>query len=158
MKNKYYGYFKVASTGYSYVTTIVFNPFTLEVKSGVTYDADDPRNENEELANVRSWDDATKLYNHYKGIIQVGDLVAINRGRKYKGETKRVVKEFTYKIDGTYGHGDIDYLVFEDGTKVAKHNCDLVKNYDELFEKLSGHPRQFYLDKYFSKEDALCQS
>lgn len=146
------GFCEVGSRGYSYVTTIAFNPFTLEVKSGVTYDYDDPRNENEEFKNLYRDERVTRLYNHFKGVIQVGDLVVINRGRKFKGETKRVVKEFVYKIDGMYGrsYGDVEYLVFDDGTKVAKHNCDLVKNYEQLFEELLGKTRQEYLEKYFN--------
>lgn len=153
MKNELRNFFAVDSTGYSYVTTIAFNPLTLEVKSGVTYDYDDARNENEAFKRLHRNEKVTKLYKHFKGMIQVGDLVQINRGRKFKGETKRVVKEFTYQIDGMYGrsYGDVEYLVFEDGTKVAKHNCDLVKDYETLFESLFNHTRQYILDKINSE-------
>lgn len=151
MKDKYLGFSRVATRGYSYCTATFFNPFTLEVFEATTYDADDYRNENHDVDCIGYCDEAIRLYEHYKGIIKVGDLVLIAKGRKFKGETKRVVKEFTYVVEGTYGHGDVEYLVFDDGTKVAKHNCELIKDYEALFESITGRTRQSYLDEYFTE-------
>lgn len=75
--------------------------------------------------------DATKEqledYRIYKNDIKKGDIIKIIDGRKMKGEIKQVKYEFTYRPDGTYGHQDVDYLVFTDGTKVNKLYCQIVK-------------------------------
>ena len=129
LQNRFY---KVNERGGSYVTATFFNPITKESFERVVYDYDDVRVEMDAgvLYSMSIDDEVRSMWLHHRGIIQVGDLVQINRGRKFKGEQKRVKKEFTFIVDGTYGHGDVEYLVFEDGTKVAKHNCDLVKEYE----------------------------
>ena len=130
------GYYKVNEYGYSYVTAIFFNPITKEHYSRAVYDYDDDR--------VRIYagehydapidENVRKIWLHFNGVIQVGDLVNIVKGRKFKGEQKRVIRQFTYKIDGMYGrsYGDVEYLVFEDGTKVAHHNCELVQEWERF--------------------------
>ena len=62
---------------------------------------------------------------HY-GIIFIGDMVTIKRGRKMVGETKKVVRGFRFDIDGAYGNRYVYYVVFEDGTKVNINHCDTV--------------------------------
>lgn len=128
LKNEFY---RVSSTGGSYDVATFFNPITKEEFSRCIYDYDDVRVEQAEAEyrEIPFSEKVRRIWLHHKGIIQVGDLVKINRGRKFKGEQKRVVKEFVYKVNGTYGWGDVTYLVFEDGTKVAKYNCDLIKEY-----------------------------
>lgn len=155
MKDKYLGFSRVATNGYSYCTSTFFNPFTLAVFEAVTYDNNDQRNENRDVDGIGFCDEAIRLFKHYKGIIAVGDLVKIVKGRKFKGEVKKVVKEFTYKIDGMYGrcYGDVEYLVFDDGTKVARDNCELVQNYEALFEEITGKTRQSYLEEYFNDKE-----
>lgn len=124
-------FYKVAENGRTYVSAIFFNPITKEEFSSTIYDYEDIRVQISagELYSMPINEEIRKMWLHKNGIIQIGDLVVIARGRKFKGEQKRVVKEFTYSISGMYGrsYGDIEYLVFEDGTKVAKHNCDLIQ-------------------------------
>ena len=54
-------------------------------------------------------------------------MVQVVRGRNFKGECKRVVNTFEYKINK---FNTIPYLVFEDGTKVSEYNCELIKEYE----------------------------
>jgi len=126
------GSYKVASWGFSISNDTFYNPDTNEEVSHITWDNDDNR---VELA-MKEWrecpsviDDVESpiyrkwMHKHKKALL--GDKVIISRGRKFKGEIKQIKSEFTYILDGTYGKGEIDYWVFTDGTKVAKHNCDL---------------------------------
>ena len=124
LKNEFY---RVSNTGGSYDVATFFNPITKEEFSRCIYDYDDVRVQQEEAEyrEIPFSEKVRRIWLHHKGIIQVGDLVKINRGRKFKGKQKRVVKKLVYK----YVWGDVIYLVFEDGTKVAQDNCDLIKEY-----------------------------
>ena len=137
MKEKLKNFYKVAENGRTYVSAIFFNPITKEEFSATIYDYDDERVQINAgvMYSMEINEDIRKMWLHKHNIIQVGDLVQINRGRKFKGEQKRVIKEFTYSINGMYGrpYGDIQYLVFDDNTKVAKDNCDLIQEFDRYF-------------------------
>lgn len=63
-----------------------------------------------------------KAYANTLGQVFNGDMVDIVKG-KLKGEKKEVNGFFTYIVKGTYGHGDVDYLTFTDGTKTNILNC-----------------------------------
>lgn len=151
------GYYKVNEYGNSYVTATFFNPITKDHYKVTIYDYDDDRVRifAGEHYDAQINQDARKAWLHFIGAIQIGDLVKIVKGRKFKGEVKKVVKEFTYKIDGMYGrcYGDVEYLVFDDGTKVARNNCELVQNYEALFEEITGKTRQSYLEEYFNDKE-----
>lgn len=59
----------------------------------------------------------------YRNAVFEGDKVTISKGKKMVGETKIVKYSFRYEVKNTYGHKLVDYLVFEDGTKVNLINC-----------------------------------
>ena len=130
------GYYKVNEYGNSYVTATFFNPITKEHYNVTIYDYDDDRVRifAGEHYDVQINQDVRKAWLHFVGVIQIGDLVQINRGRKFKGEQKRVARTFTYHIDGMYSrsYSEVEYLVFEDGTKVAEHNCELVQEWERF--------------------------
>ena len=160
MKN----FYKVATNGNSYVSAIFFNPVTKEEFSRTIYDYEDERTQIEagDLYSMEINEDVKKMWCHKHNIIQIGDLVQINRGRKFKGEQKRVVREFTYQINGMYGrsYGDVQYLVFDDNTKVAKENCDLIQEpqrycvYQVTFENESKQ-KTFIASSYEIVDDKI---
>jgi hypothetical protein len=125
------GFYKVATHQHlSFSTVTFFNPLTKETKNIWTSDTDNPQYYEEEEYELYVADEdkaVREQWLDYNGVIRVGCKVKIVKGRKFVGEIKRVVKEYTYKINGMYGrpYGDIPYLVFEDGTKVAWANCKL---------------------------------
>ena len=88
----------------------------------VTYMTDDVRDYNNE-AIVDANEEQLETYRKYKNRFKIGDKIKIVKGRKMVGEEKIISKFFTYRPNGTYGHQDIDYLVFTDGTKVNKLHC-----------------------------------
>ena len=91
----------------------------------VTYMTDDIRDYVNE-AIVDANEEQLETYRKYKNRFKIGDKIKIVKGRKMVGEEKIVAKFFTYRPNGTYGHQDIDYLVFTDGTKVNKLNCIII--------------------------------
>lgn len=130
MKDNVNGFYKVSTRGYSYVTATFYNPITNEEFVKTIWNADDERIEREagEYYSLPELDDTDPIkiqWLHKHGIILEGDKVIIKRGRKMKNEIKRVKSKYTYVVNGTYGHGDVDYLRFTDGTKCAEHNCEL---------------------------------
>lgn len=91
----------------------------------VTYMTDDIRDYANE-AIVDANEEQLEHYRKYRNKFKIGDKIKIIKGRKMVGEEKIVAKFFTYRPNGTYGHQDIDYLVFTDGTKVNKLNCVII--------------------------------
>lgn len=65
-------------------------------------------------------------YARKNGYAFVGDKIVIVSGRKMKGEHKTLLKQVSYRPQGTYGHADVDYFYFTDGTKVQKQHCRVV--------------------------------
>ena len=65
-------------------------------------------------------------YARKNGYAFVGDEIVIVSGRKMKGEHKTLLKQCFYRPTGTYGHADVDYFYFTDGTKVQKQHCRVV--------------------------------
>ena len=132
MKETFKNYYIVKESGMSYTFTTIFNPITFDIIEEMTWNIDDTYFDNNERAiairNLPRSESVTKLYNHIKGKIQVGDNVKIVNGRKYKNEEKQVKKIFDYIVPNTYGKKVITYLVFNDYTKVNIDNCELVKN------------------------------
>lgn len=65
--------------------------------------------------------------------VHPGDVVEVVKGRKYPKGTLITIKEtYVYTISGTYGHGDIDYILGTNGEKVACNNC-IVKSCVDVF-------------------------
>lgn len=110
-------------SSYSFAVAIqVNNDGTFE---NVTYMDDDRRSWNNNAV-VDATDDEIELYRKYCKHFCKGDKIIITKGRKMKGEIKEVKSQFVYRPYGTFGHNDIDYLVFTDGTKVNKLYCDFI--------------------------------
>lgn len=65
-----------------------------------------------------------KIFGNALGTVFAGDVVDIVKGIQ-KGAKKTVKGSFTYIVKGTYGHADVDYLLFEDGTKTNILNCEI---------------------------------
>lgn len=131
-RKKYEGFYKVDEVGGTYVVATLWNPLTDEIIRTCIYNGDyseeayaypDEEAYNMPMAN----EEIITKWKHRNGIILVNDFVKIVKGRKMVGEIKKVVKEFSYKIKEVY-HCYVDYLVFEDGTKVIKDNCELFIN------------------------------
>lgn len=133
--NNFENYYIVKTRGFSLTFTTIFNPETLDVIDEITWDIDDTYYDISKRAitirNLPEDENVTKLYNHFKGEIQIGDEVKIIKGRKFKNEIKQVEKMFDYTIPNTYGKIVVKYLVFTDGTKVNIENCELIKNYEK---------------------------
>ena len=91
----------------------------------IIYMTDDVRDYANE-AIVDANEEQLETYRKYKNRFKIGDKIKIVKGRKMVGEEKIVAKFFTYRPNGTYGHQDIDYLVFTDGTKVNKLHCIII--------------------------------
>lgn len=91
----------------------------------ITYMTDDQRTFNNS-AIIDATEEEKEQYRKYQRQFKEGDRVIIARGRKMKGEIKTIAKMFTYRPYGTYGHQDINYLVFTDNTKVNRIHCDFI--------------------------------
>lgn len=91
----------------------------------VTYMTDDVRDYDNE-AIIDATEEQLETYRKHMNRFKVGDTVKIVKGRKMVGEEKVISKFFTYRPEGTYGHQDVDYLVFTDGTKVNQLNCIII--------------------------------
>ena len=55
-----------------------------------------------------------------------GDILKITKGRKNVGYQGKVADTFRYYVQGTFKKQFTDYVVFEDGSKVNRMNCDYV--------------------------------
>lgn len=130
MTNNINGFYKVQTNGGTYVTATFYNPTTNEEFNKTIYDYDDDRVAMYagDYYNLPLLEDNNPIkiqWLHKHGVILNGDKVIIKRGRKMLNEIKVVKSKYTFVVEGTYGHGDVDYLRFEDGTKCAEHNCNL---------------------------------
>ena len=124
MENKFY---KISHSGGTYVTGLFYNPITKETKSELLrdYDYSDGSRDNEELYWMPIDEEALKIYRRDKGIISIGDLVEVVKGRTIKhGYTNVVVDIKEYK--DRYGRWLADYAYFGDGKKVNIDNCKLL--------------------------------
>ena len=115
----------VDTTGLIYCSAVVVNSDGT-YDEVFYYDGDDMRTWSNQCI-IDATDEEKLQYRIYKNRVEVGDTVTIVKGRKMLNETKKVIKMFTFRPSGTYGHQDVDYLVFEDGTKVNRRNCIIVK-------------------------------
>ena len=109
---------------------ILFDLKTKKVERRITWDGDGgfcDRGIEPILEIARYATDIEKeAYRVSIGDIRIGDKVQIVSGRKMKGEVKTVSNFYTYRIAGTYGHGDVPYIVFADGTKVQQKHCKII--------------------------------
>lgn len=91
----------------------------------VMYMVDDERTFGNEVI-LDATEEERENYRKYRKWFRKGDRVRIVDGRKMRGEIKEVEDMFTYRPNGTYGHQDVEYLVFTDGTKVNKLYCEII--------------------------------
>ena len=88
----------------------------------VMYMIDDERTFGNEVI-LDATEEEKETYRKYRKRFRKGDKVKIIAGRKMKDEIKEIKDFFTFRPNGTYGHQDVEYLVFTDGTKVNKLYC-----------------------------------
>ena len=121
------GFKKVAEDGGTYVVAKFFNPTTNEVVTECTrdYDYADGSRDNDILYYLPIDEDARKLYDRYRGVINVGDTAEVIKGRKVPIGTKGVVK-YINDLKDKYGRWIATYVYFEDGQKTNIANCKLV--------------------------------
>ena len=91
----------------------------------ITYMEDDCRTWNNE-AIIDATEEELETYRKWRRQFKKGDKVIIARGRKMRGEVKEVESLFTFKVKQCYGHADVEYVVFTDGSKVNKLHCDFI--------------------------------
>lgn len=73
-------------------------------------------------------EEEVKDFYRERNYLFIGDEVEIIRGRKIPiGEHKIVKGFYTYKVSGTYGHRQTEYVIFTDGTKTDIINVRNVK-------------------------------
>lgn len=123
MENRYY---KVAHNGMCFVTGLLFNPVTKETKRVKLADFDDDR-----IGVCSEWyyapidEEIRKLYYRHIGVILVGDVVEVYKGRKVPiGTISKVVRIYDWR--DAYGRTQTTYVVFEDGRKTNIDNCRLI--------------------------------
>ena len=88
----------------------------------IIYMIDDVRTYNNE-AIIDATDEELEIYRKNMKRFKIGDIVKIVSGRKMKNEVKKIKDMFRFTVPNTYGKQYIDYLVFDDGTKVNKLHC-----------------------------------
>lgn len=132
-ENNFKGFYKVEEDGGTYVVGTFYNPKTNEFFTTCLrdYDYDDRRNDNDELYYMPIDKDANFKYRFAFGVISEGNQVKIVRGRKMVGEVKRVAKIYNFIPETCRGYKNknayaVEYLYFDDGTKCASKNCELL--------------------------------
>ena len=122
--NKFY---KVRQSGGSYVIATFYNPVTGESNTECVrdYDYADGSRDNDELYYMDIDEEVRILWLHSNGVILVGDTVEVIKGRTLPKGYVGVVKDIKPYKD-RYGRVVCDYLYFEDGNKIAEHNCKLI--------------------------------
>lgn len=121
------GFYKVAQDGGSYVVATFYNPVTNETftKCVRDYDYADCSRDNDELYYMDIDNEARTKWLHSKGIILVGDVVEVVKGRKIPvGTVVRVVDKKPCK--DRYGRTQAMYLYFDNGTRTNEDNCKLL--------------------------------
>lgn len=90
--NNFENYYIVKREGLTYTFITIFNPITFNIIEEMVWNSDDTYYDNNERAivirNLPEDENVTKLYNHLKGKIQIGDKVKIITGRNFKNEIK----------------------------------------------------------------------
>lgn len=120
------GYYKVAECGFSTTTATFYNPETKDSYTETIWDNDDYRveREHEEEYNMRIDEEVRKQWLHDRGVISVGDMVKVVKGRTLEhGYTNRVTAIKPYY--DRYHRPVADYVYFADGKKINIGNVEL---------------------------------
>lgn len=124
LENRFY---KVSHNGGTYVTGLFVNPITWETKTYCLrdYDYDDGSRDNDELYYMPINEEAAEAWRKHLGIVGVGDVVMVVKGRKIPHGTIAKVARITEWKD-CYGRVQTIYAVFEDGRRTSVYNCAIV--------------------------------
>lgn len=126
LENKFY---KVNQSGGTYITATFYNPITGETKTQCVrdYDYSDCSRDNDELYYMDIDEDARTEYLHSLGVILVGDVIEVIKGRTIPhGYIGTVVNKRDYK--DRYGRYIATYIYFEDGQKINVDNCKRIED------------------------------
>lgn len=121
------GFYKVAQDGGTYVVATFYNPVTNETftKCVRDYDYADCSRDNDELYYMDINNEARTKWLHSKGVILIGDMVEVIKGRKVPvGTVARVTDKKPYK--DRYGRTQTIYLYFDNGMRTSEDNCKLL--------------------------------
>ena len=116
------GFFKVEQSGGSFITATFFNPETKEEFSQCVADADEPRRDDWELYKMDIDKDAKRAWKRHHGVLQVGDVVEVFKGRKVPIGTKGIIKGERFVRD-RYGRCVALYVVLDNGYSTNVDNC-----------------------------------
>ena len=121
------GFYKVSEHGFSLTVAVFFNPQTKEEYSCKVWDMEDDRvafdMEEERFTPIDK--QAQKAWLRYHGIISIGDVVEVFKGRKVPiGTISKIVKVYNWK--DRYNRIQATYAVLENGMKTNIENCRLV--------------------------------
>ena len=122
------GFYKIGEESGCFCTALLYNPETKEVRYECTrdYDYADCSRDNDELYYLPINEDYRKMYLHEQGIILVGDMVEVYKGRKVKiGTIARVTEFRPYKDQ--YGRTQTTYAYLDNGERTNVDNCRLWK-------------------------------
>lgn len=122
------GFFKVAQEGGTYIVATFFNPDTKEVftKCVRDYDYSDCSRDDDELYYMPINEKVRHMYLNYNGVICIGDMVKVVKGRKVPIGTVGVVVDLKPWRD-KYGRVQTVYAYLHNGYKASVANCVLVE-------------------------------
>ena len=121
------GYFKVAENGSCYISATFFNPITKDSYSVCVrdYDYDDCSRDDDVLYYMPINEDVRRDYLHHLGVILVGDVVKVIKGRKLPiGMVGTVTAK--REITDKYGRWVADYVVLDNGKSTNVGNVERV--------------------------------
>lgn len=121
------GFFKVSQQGGTFVTATFFNPVTQEhyTKCVRDYDYEDGSRDDDDAYYAPIDEPTRKAWMRYLGIIEVGDVVEVYKGRKVPvGTVATVIRIYDYK--DRYGRVQNTYAVLDNGMKTSVYNCRLI--------------------------------
>ena len=121
------GFYKVDESGFSLTSAIFYNPTTKESYSVIVWDNDDYRveQEHDEERNAPIYEEVRKQWLHDRGVVCVGDMVEVVKGRTIEHGYKGIVKAIKPYYDMYHRHV-ADYAYFADGKKINVNNVGLV--------------------------------
>lgn len=121
------GYYKVGQSGCMYIVAYFYNPDTKQHMSKCVrdYEYADKSRDIDELYYMPVNEEVRRIRDRNEGIINVGDMVEVVRGRKLRIGKVATVKAIKPWHD-CYGRCKATYLYFTDGTRTNINNCVLL--------------------------------
>ena len=125
------GFYKVAEDNGGVCVGTFYNPTTKEVFTKITWDIDRPYiNDDEEIEILRYLlinKDMRYKWLHEQGIVQLGDIIEVYKGRKVPKGTIAKVTDIKPYYD-CYRRWQCDYAYLDNGMKTNINNCKLASN------------------------------